>query len=91
MLLKNKLFLIAVLMKYLPDSVLMRRVTNATVSGGPAICMRGRAQSSPARGVFKSSSVQSLPASRSVATPLFRASFARFAAPSARRAGVSSM
>ena len=28
--------LIAVLMKYLPDSVLMRRVTNATVSGGPA-------------------------------------------------------
>ena len=28
--------LIAVLMKYLPDSVLMRRVTNATISGGPA-------------------------------------------------------
>lgn len=27
--------LIAVLMKYLPDSILMRRVTNATVSGGP--------------------------------------------------------
>ncbi|UQT43964.1 NfeD family protein [Akkermansia muciniphila] len=28
--------LIALLMKYLPDSVLMRRVTNATVSGGSA-------------------------------------------------------
>jgi len=27
---------ITILMKYLPDSVLMRRVTNATVSGGPA-------------------------------------------------------
>ena len=26
--------LIALLMKYLPDSILMRRVTNATVSGG---------------------------------------------------------
>lgn len=28
--------LIALLMKYLPDSILMRRVTNATVSGGSA-------------------------------------------------------
>lgn len=28
--------LIAILMKYLPDSFIMRRVTNATISGGPA-------------------------------------------------------
>ena len=60
-----------------------------SVSGGPAICSLGRLQSICARGSFRFKSAQSLPASRSVATPLCSASRALWAAPSTRNSGVS--